>query len=163
MGQKIGGIPPLHLVTQAPNGRIYLNNQQLNIPNSAQTTILLDTVDPLFTDGIEDTVNHKITPGIAGWYLYTASICWNSVIDQKRYDLEVLRTGAIGVGADSFCASGGIGVPDGNFNNYRKVTDVIYLTAAQSLYLVAYHVDGTNNPDIKPGKTLTFLTVQRVR
>ena len=155
--------PPLTMPppTQAPSGRIYRATPQNNINTGVQTTILLDTIDPLFTDGIEDVINHRILPGVAGWYLFFASMCWESVVDQMRYGLEVLlHPSATGIGIDHSCASGTGGTAKQEF---RKVSDVIYLTAVQGIYMQAHHVDGSNLPDVVGGRYYTFLTVQRVR
>jgi len=152
----------VNIPAQTPSGRLYLAGNQNNINHSVETLVLLDTVDPLFTDGIEDVVNHKITPGVAGWYYYSASVCWETVLDQKRYDMMVLRNaGDICIGRDSYTNSGsGLGTAGQGFN---KVSDIIYLTAIQFLELWVNHEDLTNNPDIIGGITRAFLTVQRVR
>jgi hypothetical protein len=106
MGQFITTPPPAQL-TQQPSGRIYLNGNQNNINNGVSTKVLLNTVDPLFTDGIEDVVNHRITPGVAGWYFFSASVCWEVVLDQKRYSMTVVRVpGLPGINLDQYTNSG---------------------------------------------------------
>lgn len=162
MTQGISTPPFTGFLTQQPSGRLYLNSNQSNINSGVPTKVLLDTIDPYFTDAIEDVPNNKIPPGVAGFYIFTAAVCWESILDQKRYDLAViLNPGAVGVGLHEFCNSGtGLGTAGHNFN---KITDVIYLTALQSLELQVNHTDGTNNPAIIAGRWRSFLTVQRVR
>jgi len=161
MGQRISA-PPSRFPTQAPNGKLYSANNQ-DIPDGgAPVLVNLNTIHADFTDGIEDIVNHKITPGVLGWYLVTASICWESATADTRYDLSLtLNPGGIHrlFNSQVCVLTGGT-----NAHFFMKVTDVIKITDVSRFFelnVVNNHV--SDHATLINGHDKTYMTVQRVR
>jgi len=151
----------VNIPAQTPSGRMYPVGYQHNILKNTETLILLDTIDPLFTDGIEDVVNHWIKPAVAGYYLFSASATWEVGIDAKHYKLLVYAgpiPKVIAIDHKGFSGAGG-----GCTVLTCHCSDITKLIATQYIYMTVEHFDGTNNPDIMPGPVQTYLSVQRVR
>lgn len=163
MGQWITN-PPLAVPppTQQPSGKLFSANNQ-DIPDGgAPVLVNLNTIQSDFTDGIEDTVNHIITPGVLGWYLVTASVCWESATIDTRYDLSLtLNPGGnhrlFNSQVCSYTAGSG-----GHF--FMKVTDIIKITNIIQYFklnVVNNHI--SDHATLINGHDFTFMTVQRVR
>jgi len=133
-----------------------LGNAQLNILSDVKTLILFDAIDPNFTDGIEDVANHRILPGVAGYYYFSASIVAQTISVAKDHTLHVARNpGAITIAQDS--RHSGM-----NFNLALAVSDVCYLAANQWLD-VYYMQHDSDNVDVLAYTNMSWLSVQRVR
>ena len=65
--------PPVAL-TNKPSGKLYLRNSQDDLATGTLTKVEMADVMTGFTDGIEDTVNNRITPGVAGLYTVHALV-----------------------------------------------------------------------------------------
>jgi len=141
---------------QKPSGKMYLGSNQLNLVNGAITLVELDTVGTGFTDGIEDTANHKITPGYAGFYIIIGMVTFMNLVIDRSYDAGVLITGAAYLpfvhdfsGRDDYYT-----VP---------VSCLVKLNATDYIELYARSMSGDNTVDILAGEAYTFLSIQRVR
>ena len=141
---------------QRPSGKLYLVNDQLNLVDNTWTKVALDTIAPGFTDGIEDTVNNRITPGHPGFYNIKGLVTFIHTVANCNYRarIRISNTNSYSI---KYSWTGSIirlGVPVG---------DLIKLTAADYVELWALSNSGDNTVDIEPGVHYTFLSVQRVR
>ena len=75
-----------------PSGGMYLSGQMTD-PGLGEKQILLNSILSGFNDGIEDTVNHKITVTRTGLYLVTANIEFSADTANARYETLILKAG----------------------------------------------------------------------
>ena len=150
----------VNIPAQAPSGRICLAVPQQNIPDGFFVKILFDTITPGFTDGIEDLVNHRILPGVAGWYQFNAALLIESLIDGCRYCIDVTRNGTV-ISHGAFLSP--ITMTSSGHHITLSISDVCYLTAFQYLEVGIDHEDVTEIVDVLGVTTGCFLSVQRVR
>jgi hypothetical protein len=80
---------------QRPSGYMYLSASQLNLVDTVATLVALNAIGGGFTDGIEDTVTHRITPGKAGRYSVVGIVQFENVIADKSYQAELRVSGSI--------------------------------------------------------------------
>lgn len=76
-----------------PSGCLFLGQNQNNLPIDVWTDVELNTISSGFTDGIEDTVNHKITPGVAGLFLLIGRISFVEIIGDYEYGCAIELNG----------------------------------------------------------------------
>lgn len=154
MGAIIGS-PPAYQ-NQRPSGKLYLNNDQLNLVDSAPTLVLLDTIPAAFVDGIENVATHRITPGVAGWYSIAGQVWFDNVIAAKKYRCAIMVSNQL------------VAV---NYN-HSSLADTLsclcsvpchYLTAVNYVELWATSFAGVHTVDIGIWEQYTYLAVQRVR
>jgi len=141
---------------QRPSGKLYLGSDQLNLVHDTATLVELDTIASGFTDGIEDTANHKITPGVAGFYLITAQVRFMNLVAEKTY-----KAGIVVNAASYYChnitwAGGGVYLT-------MPLAALVKLTATDYVRLFAESESGDDTVDIGGSQWATFLSVQRVR
>ena len=141
---------------QKPTGGMYLSVEQSNLVHNVWTFVELDAISAGFTDGIEDIVNHKITPGVAGYYLIIAQLCLLRLIADKNYRLTIRISDATSI-ADSYVHSS---VVDSLSIN---CTTIVYLGAADYVQIGVTSMAGVDTVDILANPRYTFLRVQRVR
>jgi len=141
---------------QRPSGKLYLASNQFNLVDGASTIVELDTIGTGFTDGIEDTVNHRITPGQAGFYNVIGQVTFTSVVADKAYDVGLYVNHATWINYNRSYVGGGVhySVP---------VAALVKLTATDYLELIAVSRSGGDTVDILASAYDTFLSVQRVR
>lgn len=140
-----------------PSGKIYLSGLQLNLVDTVPTLILLDTIATDFNDGIEDVINHRITPGVAGFYYVSAQALLINLVADKQYTLVVEQ-------------SGGDQVEDTRqasliANLTLKIDYLCYLAFDEHLELWVTSYAGANTVDVygQAVNMATSLSVQRVR
>jgi len=150
----------VNVPAQTPNGRLYLENSQQNVQDGLFVKILFDSISAGFTDGIEDVVNHRIFPGVAGWYQVNAYLLLESLIDACRYAIHVTRSGILVAHAEYLSPKTGTSTA---YHISLGVSDVIKLTALQYLEVGIHHLDATEIVDVLGEETGSFLSVQRVR
>lgn len=141
-----------------PSGELGLGTNQLNIVSGTPTTVLIDTIAAGFADGIEDTGNNRITPGVPGWYLIVGRIRWSSVPAATNLVAMVRRNGStVVVQNQNENSVGGSGLPVqcSKVIKVAQVSDYFELRGLQN--------SGVNTPDIDGQEEETFLAVQRVR
>jgi len=141
---------------QRPTGKLYLSANQLNLVSGVITLVELDAISANFTDGIEDTANHKITPGIAGFYDVKGQVTFTSVIADKIYNVYLRLNGVttkVGLYRHSSIAA---------FLTI-SCTVLLYLSATDYLTLFARSNAGVDTVDVLGQEIYTFLSVQRVR
>ena len=137
-----------------PAGRLSLGIKQNNLPTGVWTKVELDVIGTGFTDGIEDTDNHRITPGVEGLYLIIfqlhstpAAPVDTSVAVYKNGAFEILRRDTV-----SYSSSTHI---DGS--------DVVYLDDDDYIELYAKLSVVGDSGDIINGNHQTYLVVQRIQ
>lgn len=152
MGAYIGvaQLLPLH-----PRGCLYLASDQENIPSASDTIVQVDTVPGTYTDGIEDTGTYKITPGIAGLYIVTASLKWEPTVADNTYRFKILKDAATVIAEDRKPTP----IVD---HMTQQIARLFYFTSTNYLRLQVYHADGVGTVDITAGLNYTCLKVQRV-
>jgi len=141
---------------QKPLGKLYLGVDQLDLVDNTPTLVLLDAMPASFTDGIEDRVNHKITPGVAGFYDVKGQAYLKDVVADKRYLLIIMLNAATPrVVACSQAAMA----------EYMSIaaSALFYLSATDYLRLYVTSKAGADTVGIDAGERYTFLSIQRVR
>jgi len=141
---------------QRPSGKLYLSTDQLNLVNNTWTKVALDTIAAGFSDGIEDTVNNRITPGYAGFYDLKGLVTFVNIVAARNYRAAIKISNTTWHSVKYSWAGGGtyLGVPVG---------DLVKLTATDYVELLVMSQSGDNTVDIASLERLTFLSVQRVR
>lgn len=139
-----------------PTGRLFCTTGQLNLVHATPTKVLLDTLDADFTDGIEDAVNSKITPGIAGYYHIIGQVYFESMVADKAYGSIIYIDG---VAKRWSVKDGGISA----IRNSVLVMDYFKLSATNYIELWAISYAGDDTVDISGGSHRTWLSVQRQR
>lgn len=144
-----------------PHGRLHLGSNQLNIVNDTITQVEIDNVSTSFVDGIEDTVNYRITPRVAGYYLCFGQIGYESAVIDKLYRASIYRNRGIGgsrrIGENERVltyAGGVINIP---------VFGEVWLDSNDYVELFAYHFAGVDTVDLTLGEVVTLLMAQRIR
>jgi len=137
-----------------PHGCLYLGTQQDNIPQ-VPTIIELDTVPATYTDGIETTGTHIITPDIAGFYAIVGQVSFKGPVVDKTYEvyISVNDTTIIVRDKRSISVAADFIVPVGA---------ITYLDGDDYLQLEVSHADGVATVDIHDGLDQTFLKVIRL-
>ena len=141
---------------QRPSGRMYLSVNQLNLVDMTDTLVMLDAITAGFADGLEDVVNHKITPGVAGLYDVKGQVTLVNTIADKRFSVSVKLNGV----SSKISAVG-----QASIASYLTINchDHLYLSATDFLSLWALSYAGVDTVDIYGREPYTFLSVQRVR
>jgi len=141
---------------QRPSGKLYLSAEQPNLVSGDITLVELETIAAGFADGIEDTANHKITPGVAGFYLLTGRVTFVNVVADRGYDANIRINGATYACFNYNWCGGGT-----RFS--LPLAALVKLTATDYLELMARSVAGVDTVDVSGGLHNTFLSIQRVR
>ena len=139
-----------------PSGKLYLSSDQLNLVHNTWTLVELDTISAGFTDGIEDTTNHRITPGVAAFYDVKGKVCLTNVIADRSYYAAVRINGSDWKDVDYAQAA------IAELLTLRS-TSHLYLSATDYLELMVISLAGVNTVDVYAGESRTCLSVQRVR
>jgi len=142
---------------QKPSGNLYLSSDQLNLEKSVFTLVNFDSILPEFTDGIENTTTHIITPGQAGFYLVAVQVAMKNVLADYFYGARLRRNAGETELWRSYLQasiSGTIHIA-GTVICYLNIDDYVDVQAAQ------YTVEDT--VDIGAGSNTTFLYLQRIR
>ena len=150
MGQGIIQPPAF----QRPSGNLTLTNQQDNLNNGTETLVLLDLISFIPSDGIEDAVAHRITPGVAGVYTISGCVKFQNCIADKKYRTTIKRSGVALRYEESHSS-----IAD-NLTVFCFIPN-IHLSAIHFLELYATSFSGDNTVDV--GTLYSFLAVQRVR
>ena len=152
MGVEIFTPPPF----QRPSGMLVLANAQLNLVNNVNTLVELDSIPGDFTDGIEDIVNHRITPGVAGEYSIVGNVKFSSVVANTRYSVNLYLNLANMV-------TSWVVLHSSNTDplSFRTILPCQNFSATDYIELWAQSNSGNNLVDIDIN--YTFLAVQRVR
>lgn len=150
--------PPSESFVPAPSSLMYLQSAQENIANWANVLVELDRVPADYTDGVEDTVNHKITPGIAGYYCVVAQITYFNVVADKQYQVRIkLSNEAV------FAAIGVNHVSTTEQISCIAVLPCLKMAADDFVSMYAFHEAGVGTIDIESNSNYTYLSLQRVR
>lgn len=144
-------------ITNRPSGSLYLGTDQLDLIDSVPTFVLLDTVAYGFTDGIENTVTHRITPVVPGFYFVKAQIQLLNPVISKRYRLGIKKN----IPEEDLVFS----VVHASIADRLSIvgSNICYLDAGDFVYLHCTSFAGVNTVDIDADPAATFLTVQRIR
>lgn len=144
-----GGFSPI------PSGGLYLNGAQNNVSNVGLVKVTLDMVSADFTDGIEDTANNKITPGVAGWYLIAAQVVFSNTVVDKKYSAFLKVSGS------------------SKRMNYVQASQIAQLSLPLMALLKLSNTDyidlwvdnrdGDGAEDLLTSQKYTYLFVQKVR
>jgi len=139
----------------SPSGCLTITAIQQNIPDDTPTLVNFDSIVTGFTDGIEDVDAKKITPAVAGLYIVTAAITYNTKVDAKPFELRLKKSGAE-VKKDSKISA------DLNYLTC-SISLPLWLTAANYLQVYAWQWTGLSTIDIIAGLQYSHFAVQRVR
>jgi len=141
---------------QRPSGKLYLLANQLNLVSGVWTLVELDTITTGFTDGIEDTTNHRITPSQAGFYDVKGRVTFDNTVADTLYYAAVRLNGSAYKSCERAQASvaGPLSV---------SCHALLYLSATDFLELMGISLAGVNTVDIQEYERYTFLSLQRVR
>jgi len=150
----------VNIPAQTPSGRIYLETTQEDIADGLFVKILFDSISAGFTDGIEDLVNHRIFPAVAGWYQVNAYLELETLIDTKKYSIHLTRSGILVAHGEYMSPVTGA---SSAYHISLGISDVVKLTALQYLEVGINHNDATESVHVLGEETGSFLSVQRVR
>jgi hypothetical protein len=142
---------------QIPSGGLYLDAAVNNHANDSVFLIPLDTKKSGFTDGIESTGDHRITPGVAGYYSIHGCICWSSsFINNSYYQARVyISTNLVAINTSN---------PNAGGDTFVHISlNPVYLSASDYIELFGWKHGDTTAADVASGSYSTFLSVQRVR
>lgn len=139
-----------------PSGKLYLGTDQLNLVHGADTKVTLDTIATDFVDAIEDTANHKITPGYAGFYIVLGMVTFKNVVAAKTYRAGILVS-------NTFWPCYSVGHYGHGTQLSVPVLGLVSLTASDYVELWARSNSGDNTVDVYGHESYTYLTAQRVR
>jgi len=137
------------MITTA-KARAYLDGNQNNIPTSTHTKVLLNTAS---YDPSSMFANSKFTIQVAGYYLVTAALVYESlsVIANKRYLVMIWKNGAVTSSANNQAAYvDSVGA---------TVLDVLSCAVDDYIELYTWHNAGVNTPDVQGVDGLTFMSV----
>jgi len=135
-----------------PTGNLHLGTHQDNLVDSAQTLVELDTITPNFPDGIEDTVLHKITPAVAGFYDVKAQIGFYDIVVDKVFGMYVYKNNSDTL-IQKFVHT------SFNYDLYIGGSVLVYLNNTDYVTLKAYHSSGVDTICLRAGAADTFLSV----
>ena len=152
MVQEVHGPPAF----QRPSGFLFLEAQQDNLVDGVETLVILTGIPIAFTDGIEDTVNHRIITGIAGFYAIAGQVEFTEVVADKDY-IVIFKLNAV-VLKEAYVHSSLAANITASFS-----CPVMWVDAVEHLELFAISNAGVDTVDITHLGRNTFLTAQRVR
>lgn len=138
-----------------PSGGLYLTGSQDNIQTIAPEKVLLATVSPDFADGIEDTANNRITPGVAGWYWVIAQLVMNSTVADSVYSAMIKKSGTeVKTGPAQASKVGQVTILLMGLLKF-SITDYVELWVDNR--------GGAGTEDVAGTDKYTYLVVQRIR
>ncbi len=138
-----------------PSGGMYRGSDQYDLVNNVITQVQLQNIHTGFEDGIEDTGNYRIFPGVAGLYIITAQVCFLQILADKKYEVLVRISGstkANSYGQSSLASN--LSVP---------TCCLRWLSNSDYVELFVRSLQGDNDADVTGGEGKTFLFVQRFR
>ena len=137
-----------------------LGTNQLNIVNTTDTLIDLDTV----VDDIQgefNTSTHRFTTTEAGKYLVVGNIIWveNTLVADKTIYTRIRKNGSLIVHAINQIAVNASANPISS-----TATAILDLSAGDYVELSAFHTMGVNTPDIDGValRRLTYMDIQKL-
>ena len=142
---------------QKPSGGMRLANDQLNLTSGIAALVEFDRIIDDFTDGIEDTVNHRIKPGVAGFYSIVGQVGLTSVVADKLYGLHIRINPGLRIFYKTSHASLAQDIHPSLTIPSIFISDIQYV----ELYAIC-HAD-VDTVDIVSADYNTFLILQRVR
>ncbi len=146
--------PPCY---QRPSGKIILDAIHHNLVDTVVTVVPFNTIPAEYTDGIEDVVNHRITPGVAGFYNIVGRVKFLDCVLGRSYTSAIRLNGAGYLNFDYKEATA-----------FTTVTTICcvpnqYLSNTDFIELVAVSNAGANTVDIDSEPWFSYLALQRVR
>lgn len=141
-------------IDHPPRAKMYLNAAQTNLVKATWTKVLLET-DEYDSDTITDTVNNRITPGVAGYYLIIGNLTWSGgFAAAERLSAAIYMNGT--------AIATNQGNAGGTTYQTNHVSTVIYMDSND--YVELYGRAGTagNTADIDAGAPNTYLIVHRM-
>jgi len=131
---------------------VTLGTDQNNITATTFTRVLFDT--EVYDTGSDfDTVNHRFTAPVSGYYLVNLGISWSSPVADTYYSCAVYVNGTRVDRTWSFFHASAI-----NFLT-SSVSAVVYVAAGQYIEGYVYHTGGADTPDLRSGRTYMDITL----
>lgn len=155
MGNAQSGAKADITVNHKPSGGLSLNGDQLDLVDGDTVLVELNLVRPGFTDGIEDTVNHRITPAVAGLYLIEGSITLKNCVADKKYRGLISKNGA-GF-ANRYVQSSILDFLTIPLSALKWLSDSEYIDMRVTSYA------GENTVDVNGSTAYTWLELTRIR
>jgi len=141
---------------QKPSGRLNLSAEQSNLVSSVGTLVNLDVIPAVFTDGIENIVTHRITPGRAGFYSIVGMVRFIGTVDCTAYNCSIKVSGV------EVCDNQNQAGESGSLSTLCVLPN-FYLSASDYVELWATSFAGGDTVDIDSTNERTYLALQRVR
>ncbi len=141
------GIRQIMSTTRA---RAYLGTDQDNLVDTVYTAVQLDTED-YDSGGNFNVGTYKFTCPVAGFYLVIGQVMFHELVADASYYAVIKAKGVYTT----------ITRVHSSFNSWLavRVTDILYLTAAQTIELFARQDSGGNLVDVTAGTNYTYLAV----
>lgn len=130
--------------------RAYRNTTISNL-STGFNKVTLDTESYDINSNFDHVTNYRYTVPVTGYYAVSASIRFETWVDQKRMGACVYKNGSIWNLTTS--------ANSGSDNNSVTFNDIMYLTAGDYLELYYYNDSGASTVDIEGGVGRTFLAV----
>lgn len=128
--------------------RAYRNTTISNL-STGFNKVALDTESYDINSNFDHVTNYRYTAPVTGYYAVSASIRFETWVDQKRMGACVYKNGSIWNLTTS--------ANSGSDNNSVTFNDIMYLTAGDYLELYYYNDSGATTVDIEGGVGRTFL------
>ena len=125
------------------------------------TLVELDEISTGYIDGIEDLINFRITPGVAGLYIVSGQVAYENAIIDKLYRAQIYRNWGIG-GSRRVAFNERYLEYAGGVQNIHCYGEV-WLDEDDYVELYAYNFSGVDTVDVTLGEINTFLVCQRIR
>ena len=147
LGNGNGGIES---IVNPYKARAYRNTTISNL-STGFNKVTLDTESYDINSNFDHVTNYRYTVPVTGYYAVSASIRFETWVDQKRMGACVYKNGSIWNLTTS--------ANSGSDNNSVTFNDIMYLTAGDYLELYYYNDSGASTVDIEGGVGRTFLAV----
>jgi hypothetical protein len=143
------------MVNHRPDGGMGIISDFGPLMNGVLTKVELRETLPSFEDGIEDTVNYRILPGVEGLFLCIAQCTFIDVVADKDYAVVIKRNSAMGCRVWGHSTS----IED------LTLTAVTAMWIGPTKYFEMFAISnsGNNLVELDSGDYKTFLQVLRLR
>jgi len=134
--------------------RAYLAGAQNDLTNTTPTLVNLETED--YDVGSDFSVaTHLFTVPVTGYYQVDAQIHLSSVVASKEYHIMIKNNGGV------VLTQKWINSPSVMVNSILGIglSDIIYITAGDTLGLYAQSDSGNNTVDLYPGQRYVYMAI----
>lgn len=144
-----GGDTTNNVLNVQVKARAYLSAQQNNLPDNTATKVDFDT-ESYDTGG--NFASGTFTAPVAGFYLVSGVVAFTSVVANSRYIASIRKNGGS-------ASSTSVTIGNGTSNVYLSVSDILELSANDTIELYAQQASGGSSVDVLHGEFGTYLAI----